>query len=737
MDRREPLPPEAAPYKRSRFGEAPAPAGGGAPALPAAAGFGAAPLDAATRAALEAAQRAALLKAQATAAAIAAAAGVKKAIEGAPAAAALAAAEGSTGARRTVLGSAPILRLDALGREVDEHGNVIEKKKDTSGASSGGVKAKSVFAGVAPSKREAAAPAAPANPYLAHRAAQPAASGASGAQPPAYVDPRLPMARQSGRQERGLRFVEEGTFTAAAEAMRAAAGRAAAYAAKREHGSAARPKFDKVAEAAAAAVAGGPSSAVASAPAPSAGAAMEDDAAPAPAPALAELLGLAPATAAPSVHLPAWPSSSPAQPGLEWWDAPFLPGPRLKEYSRLIRGGGGGGSGGGEGADAPAPFTASELALTNAKTFAYVQHPVPIVSEADKAAAAAPVAIPLMLTEKERKRLRRQKRAARLKELQDQQRLGLIPPPEPRVRLSNMMRVLASAAVADPSQIEAKVRAAMEARVKAGEAHNREKALTPEQRREKWRRKMTAHGPSGPDAALYRLSAFNHPKVRFKVEATARGLYCSGCVLQCRGLGITLVLVVGGTRAVRSFGGLMSRRIDWGIAHKGGRKRKPAGAGEAEGEGGSGSSDDEDDDDDSDDDYSEDEEDMSDGEEGSGGAAAALSALLSGGGASSGTVTARKFGSGPGSRCELVWKGVLPGGLAASAAAAAAASGSSTAEDDEPLQDFQFKAVATPAAARVSMEKLGLAHMWDAVVSSAKAAGDVSEDGTRPARETA
>jgi len=72
----------------------------------------------------------------------------------------------------------------------------------------------------------------------------------------------------------------------------------------------------------------------------------------------------------------------------------------------------------------------------------------------------------VMLTAKERKKMRRQNRAETLKEEQEKIRLGLIPPPEPKVKISNLMRVLGSEAVQDPTKVEEYVRNQMAKRQK-------------------------------------------------------------------------------------------------------------------------------------------------------------------------------------------------------------------------------------------------------------------------------
>ena len=72
----------------------------------------------------------------------------------------------------------------------------------------------------------------------------------------------------------------------------------------------------------------------------------------------------------------------------------------------------------------------------------------------------------VMLTAKERRKLRRQNRAEAMKEEQEKIRLGLIAPPEPKVKISNLMRVLGTEAVQDPTKVEEYVRNQMAKRQK-------------------------------------------------------------------------------------------------------------------------------------------------------------------------------------------------------------------------------------------------------------------------------
>lgn len=57
--------------------------------------------------------------------------------------------------------------------------------------------------------------------------------------------------------------------------------------------------------------------------------------------------------------------------------------------------------------------------------------------------------------------MRKQRREEREKEKQDLIRQGLLEAPPPKVKLSNMMRVLGTEAVANPTALEAQVRSQM------------------------------------------------------------------------------------------------------------------------------------------------------------------------------------------------------------------------------------------------------------------------------------
>lgn len=123
--------------------------------------------------------------------------------------------------------------------------------------------------------------------------------------------------------------------------------------------------------------------------------------------------------------------------------------------------------------------------------------------------------MPVFLTKKEQKKLRRQNRREAWKEEQEKIRIGLAPAPEPKLRISNLMRVLGTEAVQDPTKIEAHVREQMAKRQKAHEDANNARKLTVEQKREKKIRKVKEDTSCGVHVAVYRIRELHEIQVRF------------------------------------------------------------------------------------------------------------------------------------------------------------------------------------------------------------------------------
>lgn len=136
--------------------------------------------------------------------------------------------------------------------------------------------------------------------------------------------------------------------------------------------------------------------------------------------------------------------------------------------------------------------------------------------------------MPLYLTKKEQKKIRTQKRRAKEIEKQEKIRVGLEPPPPPKVKLSSLMRILGSEAVQDPTKVEAHVREQIAARLKAHEMANAERKLTPEAKRIKKIKKLKEDTSLGVYISVYRIWDLSNPSKKFKVDVNAQQLYMTG-----------------------------------------------------------------------------------------------------------------------------------------------------------------------------------------------------------------
>ncbi|XP_032599005.1 U4/U6 small nuclear ribonucleoprotein Prp3 isoform X2 [Drosophila grimshawi] len=173
-----------------------------------------------------------------------------------------------------------------------------------------------------------------------------------------------------------------------------------------------------------------------------------------------------------------------------------------------------------------------------------------------------PVYLPVFLTKKERKKLRRQNRREAWKEEQEKIRLGLAAPPEPKLRISNLMRVLGTDAVQDPTKIEAHVREQMAKRQKAHEDANNARKLTSEQKSEKKQRKLKEDTSCGVHVSVYRIRDLqDNQSKKYKVETNAKQLQMTGSVALFRDC--CVVVVEGGPKQQKKYRRLMLHRIKW------------------------------------------------------------------------------------------------------------------------------------------------------------------------------
>ncbi|PNT65801.1 hypothetical protein BRADI_3g02870v3 [Brachypodium distachyon] len=192
----------------------------------------------------------------------------------------------------------------------------------------------------------------------------------------------------------------------------------------------------------------------------------------------------------------------------------------------------------------------------------YVEHPEPLEPPAE---AAPPPPQPLKLTKKEQKKLRTQRRLAKEKDRQEMIRQGLLEPPKPKVKMSNLMKVLGAEATQDPTRMEMEIRTAAAEREQAHVDRNIARKLTPSERREKKERKLF-DDPNASDTivCVYRIRDLSHPQTRFKVDVNAQENRLTGAAVITDG--ISVVVVEGGKKSIKRYNKLMLNRIDWAAA---------------------------------------------------------------------------------------------------------------------------------------------------------------------------
>ena len=172
------------------------------------------------------------------------------------------------------------------------------------------------------------------------------------------------------------------------------------------------------------------------------------------------------------IHLRNYRSFDPI-PQVEWWDAQFLPPEKLDEEGKPAT-------------RFPYPdITDSDIYLD--KITHYIQHPKQLKNEYIE--NINKMVVPIHLTEKEKKKLRRMKRIEKEKDKQEKVKLGIIPAPLPKVKLSNYMKIMGKEAIADPSRVEQKVKQIVDKRLEDHLKRNADNKLTREQREAKMKRR--------------------------------------------------------------------------------------------------------------------------------------------------------------------------------------------------------------------------------------------------------
>lgn len=213
-------------------------------------------------------------------------------------------------------------------------------------------------------------------------------------------------------------------------------------------------------------------------------------------------------------------------PGVEWWDRPFQ---GTEVWNRLYPMDSKEGAG-----------HASIVPLDNIITN-LIQRPALLPAPLDELRVQPR---PLFLTMEERKKLRRQRRLAEHREQQESIKLGLLPPPPPKTRIANIARVLGVQAAAEPTRLEAELRAA------AAERHTRHLQANRE-RQEAATKQAARRAPFTAEAndqgggrnhsllsiLVVRIEGTIHqiPQWRFKVTKNAQQYGLTGCMISLAG----------------------------------------------------------------------------------------------------------------------------------------------------------------------------------------------------------
>lgn len=188
----------------------------------------------------------------------------------------------------------------------------------------------------------------------------------------------------------------------------------------------------------------------------------------------------------------------------------------------------------------------------------YVQHPPLLKAPQDQRLVETK---PLYLTTKEQAKARRMRRAADLKEKQAKIRLGLEPPPPPKVKRGNMMRVMGEQAIADPTAVEMLVEQQIAQRQHDHEEANEERKLDKDQRHAKLEKNQQKDAQKGLYLCVFKINTLAYGRHRYQIDMNAKQHALTGLTLFNPEL--CLVIVEGGLHSIEKYKKLMLQRIKW------------------------------------------------------------------------------------------------------------------------------------------------------------------------------
>jgi U4/U6 small nuclear ribonucleoprotein PRP3 len=227
-----------------------------------------------------------------------------------------------------------------------------------------------------------------------------------------------------------------------------------------------------------------------------------------------------------------------APPDVEWWDEGLL---EEKTYDCI---------------DTPSKV---KIDGDDSIITAYVQHPVLLKAPQDQLLVQIK---PMPLTTKEQAKLRRMRRAEEHKEQQAKIRLGLEPPPPPKVKRGNMMRVMGEQAIADPTAVEMLVEKQIAERQDNHIKANEERKLTKEERLAKLAENQKKDAQKGLYMCVFRIDSLAFGKHRYQIDLNAKEHSLTGVTIFHPKM--NMVIVEGGHHSIQKYKRLLLNRVKWG-----------------------------------------------------------------------------------------------------------------------------------------------------------------------------
>lgn len=132
--------------------------------------------------------------------------------------------------------------------------------------------------------------------------------------------------------------------------------------------------------------------------------------------------------------------------------------------------------------------------------------------------------------------------------------LGLVPPPPPKVKLSNMERVYGSRIVENPTAVEAEVRKAMQDRLMKHLMDNESRKKTATERREKKMKAAMDDRKAELHAAVFKIDGLlRNTKAIWKLQQNAKDMHCTGVLVTIKPAASAAAAGAAGGQSARAF----------------------------------------------------------------------------------------------------------------------------------------------------------------------------------------